>query len=215
MQNGSNSRGGGKRGAGKRGSKSRKLQRDDPHTAMSKDKEEGQKMMYRNDNQKTCEEEEQVTKADSIQGGTALQNICPPQEVIVVPTKAQYQYYPTTSRERIDRAASAWGRSPATHPSQGDSGKLVIENSGSWSQYQQRQLEWALSNYSQRSSEQRWSLVAKAVPGKTKVHCTCTYGHNHIRHHGLSPVTTVQYMGGSLSYMHTVHVYFSSILIKG
>ena len=38
----------------------------------------------------------------------------------------------------------------------------------SWSQYQQRQLEWALGQYPKFSTE-RWENVAKAVPGKTMV----------------------------------------------
>ena len=37
-----------------------------------------------------------------------------------------------------------------------------------WSQYQQTQLEWALSHYP-KFSKDRWVNVAKAVPGKTMV----------------------------------------------
>ena len=50
------------------------------------------------------------------------------------------------------------------------SSKLVIEESNSWSQQQQKQLELALSKYSQQPVEQRWMSIADAVPGKSKVH---------------------------------------------
>lgn len=36
-----------------------------------------------------------------------------------------------------------------------------------WNQYQQKQLEWALKEYSKE--ENRWELIAEVVPGKTKV----------------------------------------------
>ena len=46
--------------------------------------------------------------------------------------------------------------------------KMVVD--GLWSQYQQSQLEWALAQYS-KDVHERWELIAKAVPGKSKVCC--------------------------------------------
>ena len=40
--------------------------------------------------------------------------------------------------------------------------------SSSWSQYQQKQLEWALMQYP-KFAKDRWENIAKAVPGKSKV----------------------------------------------
>ena len=67
---------------------------------------------------------------------------------------------PTSSKvveEKSDASALAGG------------GKLVIEGSNTWSQHQQKQLERALSKYSQHPVEQRWTAIASAVPGKSKV----------------------------------------------
>ena len=189
IQNGGSSRGGGTRGAGKRTGKSRKLQRNDPHPTLSKAEEE-QEMTDTSGSHDLLKEEERANPTDSNQTGALLQSTYTPQEV--APTKAPSHSQPTTTSEGDDGAASAGGKSPATHLSQGDGGKLVIEDSSSWSQYQQKKLEWALSNYSQQSSEQRWSLVAEAVPGKTKVDLqtphlnTCSVSveinwHSHIR----------------------------------
>ena len=38
-----------------------------------------------------------------------------------------------------------------------------------WTQYQQRQLEWAIGHYP-KFSKDRWDNISKAVPGKSKVH---------------------------------------------
>ena len=47
--------------------------------------------------------------------------------------------------------------------------KVVVNGTdGLWSQYQQNQLEWALAQYS-KDVHERWELIAKAVPGKSKV----------------------------------------------
>ena len=57
----------------------------------------------------------------------------------------------------------------------GSTGVVTVEKSSdgssSWSQYQQKQLEWALVQYP-RFAKDRWDNIAKAVPGKTKVNCT-------------------------------------------
>ena len=54
----------------------------------------------------------------------------------------------------------------------GSTGVVMVEKSSdgssSWSQYQQKQLEWALMQYP-RFAKDRWDNIAKAVPGKTKV----------------------------------------------
>ena len=54
----------------------------------------------------------------------------------------------------------------------GSAGVVTVEKSSdgssSWSQYQQKQLEWALVQYP-RFAKDRWDNIAKAVPGKTKV----------------------------------------------
>lgn len=42
-----------------------------------------------------------------------------------------------------------------------------VEDNG-WSQYQQKQLEWALGHYT-KDVENRWDKITKAVPGKSKV----------------------------------------------
>ena len=42
------------------------------------------------------------------------------------------------------------------------------DDGSGWSQYQQKQLEWALSHYTRETGD-RWDKVAKAVPGKSKV----------------------------------------------
>lgn len=58
-----------------------------------------------------------------------------------------------------------------------ETNKLKVEASSSWSQQQQKQLESALSRYSQLPADQRWSAIADAVLGKTKVqqiHCSHT-----------------------------------------
>ena len=48
-------------------------------------------------------------------------------------------------------------------------GKVQLHTTNSdWNQYQQKQLEWALTNY-EKDKANRWELVAKAVPGKSKV----------------------------------------------
>lgn len=48
-----------------------------------------------------------------------------------------------------------------------------VESSSSptttWTQYQQRQLEWAIGHYPKYSKD-RWDNISKAVPGKSKVH---------------------------------------------
>ena len=54
----------------------------------------------------------------------------------------------------------------------------AVNHTGShWSQYQQKQLEWALTQYG-KDVQDRWELIAKAVPNKSKVICvyitTCT-----------------------------------------
>ena len=52
---------------------------------------------------------------------------------------------------------------------------LTGDSTTSWSQYQQRQLEWALGKYPKYSKD-RWENVAKAVPEKTMVRwfvCVC------------------------------------------
>lgn len=52
-----------------------------------------------------------------------------------------------------------------------ESGSLVVllrEETGGWTQYQQKQLEWALGKYP-KFSEDRWGNVARAVPGKSQV----------------------------------------------
>ncbi len=43
------------------------------------------------------------------------------------------------------------------------------DDGSGWSQYQQKQLEWALGHYTREKGD-RWDKVAKAVPGKSKVH---------------------------------------------
>ena len=58
----------------------------------------------------------------------------------------------------------------------GSSSVVMVSNSkddttsSSWSQYQQKQLEWALVYYP-KFAKDRWNNIAKAVPGKHKV-CT-------------------------------------------
>ena len=54
----------------------------------------------------------------------------------------------------------------------------AVNHTGSqWSQYQQKQLEWALTQYG-KDVQDRWELIAKAIPDKSKVICvyitTCT-----------------------------------------
>ena len=43
-----------------------------------------------------------------------------------------------------------------------------LDSGEDWSQYQQKQLEWGLSHYP-KDTEGRWDLIARAVPGKSKV----------------------------------------------
>lgn len=52
-----------------------------------------------------------------------------------------------------------------------DDGEEPEENESGWSQYQQKQLEWALTHYT-KDVENRWGKITKVVPGKSKVH-TC------------------------------------------
>lgn len=55
--------------------------------------------------------------------------------------------------------------------------EAVNQTGSHWSQYQQKQLEWALTQYG-KDIHDRWELIAKAVPNKSKVICvyiiTCT-----------------------------------------
>ena len=56
-----------------------------------------------------------------------------------------------------------------TNSNVGIQSKVVVNGTdGLWSQYQQNQLEWALAQYS-KDVHERWELIAKAVPGKSKV----------------------------------------------
>ena len=63
----------------------------------------------------------------------------------------------------------------STASSNNSSGIMFVSNSkdcgtsSSWSRYQQKQLEWALVQYP-KFAKDRWENIAKAVPGKSKVH---------------------------------------------
>ncbi len=48
---------------------------------------------------------------------------------------------------------------------------VPCQDDSGWSQYQQKQLEWALSHYT-KNMDDRWDKVALAVPGKSKVFYT-------------------------------------------
>ena len=50
-----------------------------------------------------------------------------------------------------------------------DSEEFSSSPTTTWTQYQQRQLEWAIGHYP-KFSKDRWDNISKAVPGKSKVH---------------------------------------------
>lgn len=154
------------RGGGKKAGKSRKQQRDTPH----RDKNKEEKPIA-NHNQ-PVEEKEDAAPVNTDQVVTAQRSMQPPQ-VTTTPSHSQ----PTTS----DGNDTTKGGSSSAEPG---GGKLVIEDSSLWSQHQQKQLEWAISNYSHLPADQRWTPVAEAVPGKSKVHSLHSLNNCHIPYSG-------------------------------